>query len=168
MSSANAWNCTDIQFWRQKKTFEGLSVRTIMLNVVSQFIVFLYLLDNETSWMVLLSVGMGLLIEVWKLRKAVNFRVCAMCILVRAFRIHLVAMNGICSTLTGAAVLSSLCCWCLRRGGQVEWRGDPHAALEKRARRISRAPSNTISRLCATCPTSLPLVPPFNQLLQQK
>jgi len=53
-------------------------VKSIVLNTVMQFIVFLYLLDNETSWMILLSVGIGLLIEIWKLRKAVDMEVQAL------------------------------------------------------------------------------------------
>jgi len=65
----------DISFWKNNKSLEGLSVKSIVLNTVMQFIVFLYLLDNETSWMILLSVGIGLLIEIWKLRKAVDMEV---------------------------------------------------------------------------------------------
>lgn len=65
----------DIAFWKNTKSMEGLSVKTIVMNVVMQFIVFLYLLDNETSWMILLSVGIGLVIEIWKLRKAVDMEV---------------------------------------------------------------------------------------------
>jgi len=50
---------------------EGLSVRTIYINVISNIIIFLYLLDNETSWLVIVSAGVGLLIEMWKITKAV-------------------------------------------------------------------------------------------------
>lgn len=62
----------DIQFWQKKKNMEGLSFRTIVWNVVTQCIIFLYLLDNETSWMILISSGIGLLIEVWKIQKTVH------------------------------------------------------------------------------------------------
>ncbi|KAJ3123713.1 hypothetical protein HK098_001691 [Nowakowskiella sp. JEL0407] len=61
----------DIEFWRKRKDMEGLSFRSIILNVFFQTVIFLYLLDNETSWMVLLSSGMGLLIEAWKINKTV-------------------------------------------------------------------------------------------------
>ena len=37
-----------------------------------QVIVFLYLLDNETSWLILISSGVGLLIEFWKITKAAD------------------------------------------------------------------------------------------------
>lgn len=51
---------------------EGLSVRTIYFNLVTEGIIFLYLLDNNTSWMVLFSAGAALLIEGWKITRAVN------------------------------------------------------------------------------------------------
>ena len=53
---------------------EGLSFRTIVLNVVFQAIIFLYLLDNETSWMILISSAVGLAIEIWKINKSVIIR----------------------------------------------------------------------------------------------
>ena len=61
----------NVKFWRNKKTLEGLSARTIGLNCVFQLVILLYLMDNDTSWMILLSSGMGLFTEVWKLSKAV-------------------------------------------------------------------------------------------------
>jgi hypothetical protein len=49
---------------KENKSLEGLSVRTIFLNTGCQFVIFLYLLDNETSFMILMSSGIGLVIEV--------------------------------------------------------------------------------------------------------
>ena len=54
---------------------EGMSVQTLYVNVICNLIVFLYLMDNETSWMILISAGLGLIIEVWKLTRAVNVTV---------------------------------------------------------------------------------------------
>lgn len=62
----------DIDFWKNRKDMEGLSFRTILLNVIFQSIIFLYLLDNDTSWMILISSGIGLLIEIWKINKSVK------------------------------------------------------------------------------------------------
>uniref|UniRef100_I2CSD6 Uncharacterized protein n=1 Tax=Nannochloropsis gaditana (strain CCMP526) TaxID=1093141 RepID=I2CSD6_NANGC len=59
----------DVSFWKQNKSLEGLSLRTIVVNTFFQCVIFLYLLDNDTSWMILLSSGVGLLIEVWKMQK---------------------------------------------------------------------------------------------------
>ncbi|KAH3764851.1 Transmembrane CLPTM1 family protein [Pelomyxa schiedti] len=62
----------DISFWRSRKSVAGISVKTLMLNTICQVIIFLYLLDNETSWMIIISCGIGLLIEFWKIGKAVK------------------------------------------------------------------------------------------------
>ena len=62
----------DIQFWRSRKSLEGLSVRSVLFNVFQSVVVFLYICDNDTSWVVKLSVGIGLLIEVWKIPKCMN------------------------------------------------------------------------------------------------
>lgn len=62
----------DIQFWRDRKTLEGLSVRTVFFSVFQSFIVLLYVLDNETNFMIRVSCFIGLGIEVWKIQKVVN------------------------------------------------------------------------------------------------
>ncbi|DBB17996.1 hypothetical protein WJX82_010310 [Trebouxia sp. C0006] len=62
----------DIGFWKNKKSVEGLSVRSIGLNAIMQLIIFLYLLDNETSTVVLFSAGIGCAIEFWKVTKAMT------------------------------------------------------------------------------------------------
>ncbi|KAL3688246.1 hypothetical protein R1sor_014555 [Riccia sorocarpa] len=65
----------DIQFWNKNKSMEGLSARSVVINFFCQLIVFLYLLDNETSWMILLSAGVGVGIEFWKIGKAMIIEV---------------------------------------------------------------------------------------------
>lgn len=59
----------DITFWKDRKSTTGLSVRSIFLNTFCQVVIFLYLLDNETTWMVVLSAGVGCLIEFWKIKQ---------------------------------------------------------------------------------------------------
>jgi hypothetical protein len=68
---------SDVSHWRKKKDNVGVSVRTILSNVVMQAIIFLYLLDNNenTSWMILFGQGIGIAIEAWKITKTVNVRV---------------------------------------------------------------------------------------------
>jgi hypothetical protein len=61
----------DIKFWKNRKNMEGLSFRYIVLNIIFQLIIFLYLMDNDTSYMIIVSTGMGLLIEIWKINKTV-------------------------------------------------------------------------------------------------
>jgi hypothetical protein len=61
----------DIKFWKDRKSMEGLSVRSLFLSIGSQAVIFLYLVDNDTSWIILISCFVGLLIESWKIKKAV-------------------------------------------------------------------------------------------------
>jgi hypothetical protein len=49
----------DISFWRKVDNMQGLSVRSIFTSVITQTIIFLYLLDNDTSWVILFSSGIG-------------------------------------------------------------------------------------------------------------
>ncbi|KAF7798918.1 hypothetical protein EIP86_010146 [Pleurotus ostreatoroseus] len=65
---------SDVSHWRKKQELVGVSVRTIVTNVVVQIIILLYLIDNneQTSWMVLMGSGVGVVIEAWKITKAVD------------------------------------------------------------------------------------------------
>jgi len=65
----------DISFWKQRKSMRGLSIKTIFFNTATQIIIFLYLLDNDTSFLILMSTGIGILIEAWKISKAVKVTV---------------------------------------------------------------------------------------------
>ncbi|XP_003744055.1 cleft lip and palate transmembrane protein 1 homolog [Galendromus occidentalis] len=65
----------DIQFWKERKTLEGLSVRSVFFNVFQSFVVLLYILDNDTNTVVKISVFAGMCIEIWKVKKVVNVRV---------------------------------------------------------------------------------------------
>ncbi|CAL1381158.1 unnamed protein product [Linum trigynum] len=65
----------DIQFWNKNKSMEGLSAKSVVVNFISQLIVFLYLLDNDTSWMILASSGVGVCIEFWKIGKAMHIEI---------------------------------------------------------------------------------------------
>ena len=62
----------DIQFWKTRDSLEGLSVRTTISNIISSFIVFLYVLDNDTNFVIRVSVFVGFLIETWKLTKVIH------------------------------------------------------------------------------------------------
>jgi len=65
---------SDIQFWRSRKTLEGLSVRSVFFNVFQSVIVLFYVMDNETNTVVIISCFVGLLIEIWKINKAVDIK----------------------------------------------------------------------------------------------
>jgi len=64
----------DIQFWKTRKSLEGLSVRSVFFNVFQTLIVLLYVFDNETNTIVVVSCFVGLIIECWKITKVVDIR----------------------------------------------------------------------------------------------
>ncbi|CAG2060803.1 unnamed protein product, partial [Timema podura] len=53
----------DVSFWRHTENLAGLSSRTIVWRAFSQSVVFLYLLDEKTSLLVLIPSGVGVIIE---------------------------------------------------------------------------------------------------------
>jgi hypothetical protein len=67
---------SDIAHYRKKKDNVGISVRSILANVFMQTVILLYLVDNSqnTSWMILGSQAVGILIELWKITTVVNVR----------------------------------------------------------------------------------------------
>ncbi|EPT03616.1 hypothetical protein FOMPIDRAFT_1141780 [Fomitopsis schrenkii] len=70
---------SDVSHWRQKQELVGVSVRSVVIatNVIVQIIILLYLIDNneQTSWMILMGSGVGVLIEAWKITKAVDISI---------------------------------------------------------------------------------------------
>jgi hypothetical protein len=50
--------------------YQSFFTMQIITNVFVQLVILLYLIDNntDTSWMILMGSGMGLLIEAWKVR----------------------------------------------------------------------------------------------------
>ncbi|KAK5662765.1 hypothetical protein OQA88_6172 [Cercophora sp. LCS_1] len=67
---------SDIAHYRKKKDNVGISVRSILANVFMQTVIFLYLIDQSqnTSWMILGSQGIGILIEFWKITTVVDVK----------------------------------------------------------------------------------------------
>lgn len=61
---------SDIAFWRDNKSLAGLSVRAVCTDLVSQTIVFLFLLDSDTSLLVTVPSFVAILIQCWKVQRA--------------------------------------------------------------------------------------------------
>lgn len=49
-------------------------MRSVLINAVFQLIIFFYLLEEETSWLILVSMGLGTLIEIWKITKVLEIK----------------------------------------------------------------------------------------------
>ncbi|KAK2844336.1 hypothetical protein Q5P01_010995 [Channa striata] len=61
----------DISSWRKKKSMAGMSRKSVLWRSLSTLLIFLHLLE-ETSLLVLLPVGLGACVEVWKVFKVFN------------------------------------------------------------------------------------------------
>ena len=57
---------SDVSFWQQNESLAGLSVRTVITDLISQLIIFAYLWDSEASLLILVPAGLGVLIQIWK------------------------------------------------------------------------------------------------------
>lgn len=57
---------SDITFWQENKSLAGLSVQSLLIDWVSQIIIFLYLLDAEASLLILIPSFLALIIQIWK------------------------------------------------------------------------------------------------------
>ncbi|MEQ2242926.1 hypothetical protein ILYODFUR_001817 [Ilyodon furcidens] len=58
----------DISSWRKKKSMAGMSRKSVLWRCLGTLLIFLHLLE-ETSLLVLLPVGLGACVEVWKVFK---------------------------------------------------------------------------------------------------
>ncbi|XP_066539338.1 lipid scramblase CLPTM1L-like isoform X1 [Hoplias malabaricus] len=56
----------DVSFWRGKKSFAGVSRRSVIWRCLSTIVIFLHLLEEQTSWLTLIPMGIAALIELWK------------------------------------------------------------------------------------------------------
>ncbi|KAA8496006.1 CLPTM1-like membrane protein cnrB [Porphyridium purpureum] len=65
---------SDIKHWKNTKSMAGISVRSMFWNFGMQVVIFLYLMDSETSFMILAGQAVGLAIELWKIGKAVKVK----------------------------------------------------------------------------------------------
>lgn len=65
----------DISFWRHRKSMVGVSFRTLLWRSISQTIIIFYLLDENTSLLVLIPSFFAAIIEVWKVTKAMKMKV---------------------------------------------------------------------------------------------
>ena len=58
---------SDISFWNGKESMEGISVKSLYMELVMSIIIQLYLLENETSLLISLPHGLNILLTLWKI-----------------------------------------------------------------------------------------------------
>lgn len=66
---------SEVSFWQNNSDLTGLSVRSLFLDMVGQFIIILYLIDQETSLLITVTSGFGVLVALWKCQKAAGFAI---------------------------------------------------------------------------------------------
>ncbi|KAI5709718.1 hypothetical protein M8J75_002678 [Diaphorina citri] len=62
----------DIQFWNNRQSLEGLSVRSVFFNVFQSVVVLLYVLDNDANTLIRISCFVSVGIELWKINKVLD------------------------------------------------------------------------------------------------
>jgi hypothetical protein len=63
----------DIGFFKGRSNFVGISSRAVTSSYVCSLIIFMYLMDNENvSTLILVSVGGGTLVELWKVQRVLQ------------------------------------------------------------------------------------------------
>ncbi|KAJ3661438.1 hypothetical protein Zmor_005833 [Zophobas morio] len=62
----------DVKFWKAQTSMAGLSTSSVLWRAFSQTVIFLYLLDEGTSLLVLVPSGVATIIEFWKISKVLN------------------------------------------------------------------------------------------------
>ena len=59
---------SDISFWNSNKSMVGLSARALVIDLFSQVVIFLFLVDSDTSLLVSVPSFVAILIQCWKVR----------------------------------------------------------------------------------------------------
>jgi len=60
---------SDVDFWKNNDDVTGLSIRSLFLDVICQFVILLYLIDKGSSLLVTGPAGVGIAIAMWKCQR---------------------------------------------------------------------------------------------------
>eukprot|EP00634_Sargassococcus_sp_CCMP2135_P006116 CAMPEP_0198652118 /NCGR_PEP_ID=MMETSP1467-20131203/6150_1 /TAXON_ID=1462469 /ORGANISM="unid. sp., Strain CCMP2135" /LENGTH=674 /DNA_ID=CAMNT_0044388023 /DNA_START=19 /DNA_END=2043 /DNA_ORIENTATION=+ len=61
---------SDVEFWQNNKSLQGLSARSVIVDLISQIVVLAFLIDEGASLLVTVPSFLGILVQSWKVRKA--------------------------------------------------------------------------------------------------
>ncbi|CAE8678758.1 unnamed protein product, partial [Polarella glacialis] len=64
----------DLEFWREKTSFEGLSSSSLGLQCCSNVIMLLYVMEQQKTKFVIYLIAFRLLFQLWKLKKLTTFQ----------------------------------------------------------------------------------------------
>lgn len=59
----------DIAFWKNVESHKGLSLKSLNYSLFISIVIFLYLFDNETNYMILVTSFIEILLNSWKIIK---------------------------------------------------------------------------------------------------
>lgn len=63
----------EVSFWRNNKDLTGLSVRSLFFDMIGQFVILLFLIEKESSLLMIIPSACGVLIAMWKCQRAAGF-----------------------------------------------------------------------------------------------
>lgn len=63
----------EVSFWRNNKDLTGLSVRSLFLDMIGQFVILLFLIEKESSLLMTVPSAFGVMIALWKCHRAAGF-----------------------------------------------------------------------------------------------
>ncbi|ETV65516.1 hypothetical protein, variant 1 [Aphanomyces astaci] len=66
---------SDISFWQKNESLVGISIWSMVSSLVSQTIVFLYLIEQHTTLLIVVPSGISIVIQLWKLGRATRPKV---------------------------------------------------------------------------------------------
>ncbi|OHT13071.1 cisplatin [Tritrichomonas foetus] len=62
----------DVSWWNSRENLNGISIQTLGIKAFSQFVIFLFLLDEDTSWLVRIMKFISVILEFWKISKVLE------------------------------------------------------------------------------------------------
>ena len=65
----------DISFWKNVESHKGLSLQSLNYSLFMSIVIFLYLFDNDTNWMILVTSFIQIFIDFWKILKTNKIKI---------------------------------------------------------------------------------------------